>query len=93
MIDTGFNGFLTLPSEIIKLLDLPYIGQGRVLLANGKEDLLDLYESTLLWDGEWRTVEADSAETDVLIGMALLHRYQLQIDVVENGQVLIMPNS
>jgi hypothetical protein len=42
------------------------------LLANGQEEILDLYEVTLQWDGQWRTVETDAADTDALVDMALL---------------------
>jgi clan AA aspartic protease len=57
VIDTGFNGFLTLSPALVRRLGLPHLGQSRVLLANGREELLDLYEVTLLWDasgGRWR---------------------------------------
>ena len=52
VIDTGFNGFLTLSPALVRQLGLLHIGQSRALLANGKEELLDLYEVTLLWDGQ-----------------------------------------
>jgi clan AA aspartic protease len=89
VIDTGFNGFLTLSPALVGQLGLPHIGQSRALLANGQEELLDLYEVTLLWDGQWRTVEADAADTDALVGMSLLHRYSVYVEAVEGGQVVI----
>jgi len=51
VIDTGFNGFLTLSPALVRQLSLTHLGQSRALLANGQEELLDLYEVTLLWDG------------------------------------------
>ena len=89
VIDTGFNGFLTLSPALVRQLGLPRIGQSRVLLASGKEEILDLYEVTLLWDGQWRTVETDAADTDALVGMSLLYRYSLSIQAVEGGHVVI----
>ena len=89
VIDTGFNGFLTLSPALVRQLSLTHLGQSRALLANGQEELLDLYEVTLLWDGQWRTVEADAADTDALVGMALLYRYSVYIEAVEGGQVVI----
>jgi clan AA aspartic protease len=89
MIDTGFNGFLTLSPALIRQLGLPHIGQSRALLANGQEELLDLYEVTLLWDGQWRTVETDAADMDALVGMSLLYRYSVYVEAVEGGQVVI----
>jgi clan AA aspartic protease len=87
VIDTGFNGFLTLSPALVGQFGLPHIGQSRVLLANGQEELLDLYEVTLLWDGQWRTVETDAADTDTLVGMSLLYRYSVYVEAVEGGQV------
>jgi hypothetical protein len=34
-------------------------------------------------------VETDAADTDALVGMALLYRYSVYIEAVEGGQVLI----
>ena len=89
VIDTGFNGFLTLSPALVRQLGLPHIGQSRVLLATGREELLDLYEVTLLWDGQWRTVETDAADTDALVGMSLLYRYSIYVEAVAGGQVVI----
>jgi clan AA aspartic protease len=89
VIDTGFNGFLTLSPTLVGQLGLLHIGQSRALLANGQEGLLDLYEVTLQWDGQWRTVETDAADTDALVGMSLLYRYSVYVEAVEGGQVVI----
>jgi clan AA aspartic protease len=89
VIDTGFNGFLTLSPALVGQLGLLHIGQSRALLANGQEEILDLYEVTLQWDGQWRTVETDAADTDALVGMSLLYRYSVYVEAVEGGQVVI----
>ncbi len=49
VIDTGFNGFLTLPPTVVTTLGLPRLGRGRAILANGSQDLFDVYEVTVLW--------------------------------------------
>lgn len=89
VIDTGFNGFLTLSPALVQRLGLPHLGQSRVVLASGQEEILDLYEVTLLWDGQWRTVEIDAADTDALVGMELLYRCSLYIEAIEGGTVVI----
>ena len=38
IVDTGFNGSLTLPPALIGALGLPWRTRGRVILANGAED-------------------------------------------------------
>jgi predicted aspartyl protease len=40
LIDTGFDGFLTLPSGLIAALDLPWRRRGRAILADGAESVL-----------------------------------------------------
>ena len=38
VLDTGFNGFLTLPSHVVRTLRLPFVGHRRVTLGgDGKE--------------------------------------------------------
>ena len=37
IIDTAFDGFLTLPHNVIETIGLSRLGTGRVLLADGSE--------------------------------------------------------
>ena len=75
MIDTGFNGFLSLPLALVTTLGLMRRSRGRALLANGREGLFDIYCVTVLWDGQQRYVEADAVDTTPLVGMSLLDGY------------------
>ncbi len=89
VIDTGFNGFLTLPPAVIAALGCPRIGYGRTLMSNGKEEAFDIYEATVIWDGNPRQVEADEADTDALIGMSLIYGYELRMQGKDGGRVTI----
>ena len=89
IIDTGFNGFLTLPPALVTTLGLMRRSRGRALLANGSEELFDIYGVTVLWDGQQRYVEADAVDTTPLVGMSLLDGYDLYIQVADGGQVVI----
>lgn len=89
VIDTGFNGFMTLPSIIISALELPWTASDIVTLGDGSEALFDLYAATIIWDGQYREIDVAESETEPLIGMALLYGYRLQIDVIESGIVRI----
>jgi clan AA aspartic protease len=60
IIDTGFNGFLTLPPALVTTLGLTRRSRGRAQLADGSEALFDIYGVTVLWDGQQRYVEADA---------------------------------
>ncbi len=89
VIDTGFNGFLTLPSAVITTLDLSWNASDLVTLGDGSETLFDLYSVTIIWDGQYREIDVAESETEPLIGMALLYGYRLQIDAIEGGIVRI----
>ena len=71
VIDTGFTGFLTLPSGVVEL-GLPFINVSQATLADGSEVTLDVFRATVLWDGEPRYVRAYAADATPLAGMRLL---------------------
>ena len=56
VIDTGFYGFLVLPSDLIGRLTLQRIGNQPVFLGDGNEVDFDIYLTKVLWDGEEREV-------------------------------------
>lgn len=89
IIDTGFTGFLTLPPVFVTELGLTRLSRGRAILANGSEELFDIYGATVLWDGRPRYVETDAVDTTPLVGMALLSGYDLYMQVVDGGRVVI----
>ena len=89
VIDTGFTGFLTLPPALMTDLRLRYRGRGWATLADGSEAPFDIYGVTVLWDGLPRHIEADEADCTPLVGMRLLDRHNLSIDVEVGGHVVI----
>ena len=89
VIDTGFDGALSLPPVLIGPLGLPWRRRGRALLADGTESLFDIYEATVVWDGTPRRIAIDAADTDLLVGMSLLYGYELTIQAVEGGRGII----
>ncbi|WP_089721979.1 clan AA aspartic protease [Candidatus Entotheonella palauensis] len=89
IIDTGFTGFLTLPPALIQTLDLPWLCRQPGVLADGSIELFDVYTVTIIWDGQPRTIEVEAADTDPLVGMSLLDRHSLHIDVLPGGIVTI----
>ena len=58
VIDTGFNGFLTLPTALVAQLGIPFAYMGRAILADGSEAAFDVYDATVLWNGRPRYVES-----------------------------------
>jgi clan AA aspartic protease len=93
IIDTGFDGWLSLPSSGIVSLGLVWRQRGRALLADGRESVFDIYEATVDWDGEARRIPVDEAETAPLVGMSLLEGYELTVQAQAGGNVTIRPLS
>ena len=91
VLDTGFNGFLTLPSHVVRTLRLPFVGHRRVTLGDGSIVVLDLYLATVLWHEQEREVLVLQADGGPLMGMALLYGSRVVLHVVDDGDVLIEP--
>jgi clan AA aspartic protease len=89
IIDTGFTGFLTVPAALTAALGLSWLSRQPGILADGSVDIFDVYTATVMWDGLPRVVEVEAAETEPLVGMRLLTRYSLHIDVLSGGIVTI----
>lgn len=89
VIDTGFSGFLTLPSSIISELDLTWKGRDVATLGDGTYCIFEVYIANVIWDGEYRAIDINESETVPLIGMRLLRGYDLRIRTIEGGLVTI----
>ena len=89
VVDTGFDGWLSLPPTLIAQLKLQWRRRGRAQLADGSECVFDIYEGTVVWDGGMRRIAVDEASTAPLVGMALLDGYELNIQVRNGGSVTI----
>lgn len=93
VIDTGFTGDLTLPKAIIDELGFMIRGIQEVILGDGSFQDFEMYDGSVIWDGQMRRVEVNAAETDSLIGMGLLEDYKLEIEGRLGGEVKITPLS
>lgn len=89
VVDTGYSGFLTLPTGLVVELGLPFAYMGQALLANDTEVDFDVHYATVLWDDQPRDIEADATGSTPLIGMLLLDGHGLEIQVRDGGRVLI----
>ena len=89
VIDTGFNGYLALPPMLVANLELPTVGDGEAVLADGREVSFNVYGVTALWDGLPRYVETGAVGDEPLIGMSMLVGYDLHVEVADGGRVTI----
>jgi predicted aspartyl protease len=58
-------------------------------IGDGSETVFDVYNAEIVWNGDLRSIEIDAAETEPLLGMALLKGHRLQVDTIEGGLVTI----
>jgi clan AA aspartic protease len=89
IVDTGFNGWLSLPPDLIDRLNLKWKRRGRAILGDGSECVFNVYEAVVVWDGDYLTVPIDEADSEPLVGMSLMEGYQLTVQVFEEGIVEI----
>jgi clan AA aspartic protease len=89
VIDTGYNGYLTLPAEIVKALGLQFAGHRRGTLADGSVTRLDVYLATVVWHGLPAEVLILRTTGAPLVGMSLLDGNRITMDVVDGGDVTI----
>ncbi|HEY4329408.1 MAG TPA: clan AA aspartic protease [Phycisphaerae bacterium] len=89
IVDTGYNGFLTLPIAIIRRLGLQRVAQSRGTLATGDQVWIDVYRGTVIWGKRKLPIDIDAAEGAPLLGMDLMRECQLYIDVRNGGRVEI----
>ena len=91
VVNTGFNDFLTLPTELVADLGMIYRNRGQMILADGSEATFDVYMVTVLWDDEVRQIYAYAADATPLVGMRLMRHHTLNIEIDTGGRVLIQP--
>jgi clan AA aspartic protease len=89
VIDTGFNGDLILPLDLISTLELKIQGYQKAILGDGTLSQLQVYAAMVIWDGSRRLVEVNAATSGALIGMGLLEGYKLEVDTILNDMVKV----
>lgn len=81
VIDTGFNGYLSIFKNILKRLDWHFMGYEEYELANGKTFREKIYLGRVVFDGEEHDVLAIATDSeDTLIGTRLLKEKILTIN-------------
>ena len=92
VLDTGFNGYLTLTGELIERLGLDYLGQIQTVLADGGEITAYTYEAFVNWLGQTRRAEIIASEGVSILGMSLLAGCKITMRVRVGGEALIEPD-
>ena len=88
-IDTGFDGYLTLPLYMINRLGLRPAGYRQAILGDGNRVVFNLFRARVVWVSKTREVPVLQVDGDPLVGMALLDGNRVIMNVVKDGQVRI----
>lgn len=81
VIDTGFNGYLSIYKNLLERLDWYFVGYEEYELANGKRSKEEVYLGKIMFDGEGHDVFAIATDSeDMLIGTKLLKEKILMIN-------------
>jgi clan AA aspartic protease len=88
-IDTGFNGDLVLPQQLIDDLDLVPSGTLKAILADGSEITLQRFTCLIDWFGKRRELEVVANEGAFpLLGVGLLRGHDLHLSY-RSGEITI----
>ena len=91
IVDTGFTGSMTGPPSLVRSLGWQWCGRALAVMADGREEVCDVYAGTIVWDGRARRVETEAVDAKPLVGMGLLRGHDLHIRALPGGAVTISP--
>jgi clan AA aspartic protease len=87
LVDTGFNGGLTLSSGLIAVLDLPEKTVMEVTLADGRVRDMQTYVGTVALNGTSKRVLIAESPATPLVGTSLLWGFSLYVEFQAGGAV------
>jgi clan AA aspartic protease len=89
IVDTGFEGFMSLPVATVAALGLPWIYRDITELIDGRIIPIEIYSAVVIWNGKPRTVNVQALGGHNLIGMRMLASHDLAMRVTDGGPVSI----
>lgn len=89
LLDTGYNGWLTLPAEVIARLGLSPRDTRTVNLADGQDVDVSTFIATVIWHGEPHPAYVVESPGDPLLGMSMLWGSEVTLQAWEGGGVII----
>lgn len=91
LVDTGFNGALTLSSGSIAALGLPEKTVMEVTLADGRVRDVQTYVGTVTLGGASKRILVAESPTTPLLGTDLLWGFSLYVEFQAGGTVELVP--
>lgn len=71
--------------NVVTALGLIWRERGGATLADGSQALFDVYNATVVWDGQPITLPVDEVDADPLIGMSLMYGYELVLPILDGA--------
>ena len=93
LVDTGSNGFVSLPREVVDELGLLLVGFDVVELANAGSENVRVFGGEVTFGQQSRRVPIHSIGDEPTIGTALLRDHKLSIDFAPDGDLQVYPKS
>ncbi len=89
ILDTGFNGDLSLPYQTIQTLTARRRTRSPMELADGSQATVYTWRATALWDDNPRPVIIVESDGEPLLGMGLLWQNRITLEARPYGSVVI----
>lgn len=87
VVNTGFNGYLTLLVEAVGAMNLPLFSTTAAILADGTQSLIPTPVATIDWHGQELLVPVLAMGSKPLLGVSLLHQSRLVAEFIEDGSI------
>ena len=87
LLDTGFNAVVSIGERDVEELDLRFLGEHTMVLADGTECDSAVFAGLVHFAGEWREVPIIVSGDDAMVGLQLIYGARLMLDVVLDGDV------
>ena len=91
VIDTGYEGALTLPLAAVELLKLPFSHRIVTNLADDSAAPVSVHVATILWDDKEWEVPVLAMGKRPLLGTLLLENHDIALHFTDGGDVEIRP--
>ena len=92
ILDTGFEGELSLPYQLLSLVDAIFLEERTLQFADGSLVKRSAYMVDLEWNDEVRPTEVVVLENAPLLGAILLNETHVDLEMRSGGEVVIELN-
>ena len=87
IVDTAFDGELSLPGNILMQLQATYFTDRISRMADGSLSSQSVYMIEVMWDGQLRLTEVIKLDNPPLLGVLLMSGKFLQAEMTDGGEV------